>query len=129
MRPVRRADLDHVIDIDATVTGLEKRHYWQRVYRRYSYGPLLELFVLDMRSYRGPNSANLQTTAGAQTAFLGDEQLDWLKQGLEDSQAVWKVIAADMPLGLNVGDGTTPQELPQWEAVANGEPGSPKGSG
>src|SRR5262245_15776043 len=27
----------------------------QRVYRRYSYGPLLELFVLDMRSYRGPN--------------------------------------------------------------------------
>ena len=34
----------------------------QRVYRRYSYGPLLEVFVLDMRSYRGPNSANLQTT-------------------------------------------------------------------
>ena len=29
----------------------------QRVYRRYGYGPLLELFVLDMRSYRGPNSA------------------------------------------------------------------------
>ncbi len=26
----------------------------QRVYRSYSYGPLLELFVLDMRSYRGP---------------------------------------------------------------------------
>lgn len=35
MRPVRRADLDHVIAIDATVTGLEKRAYWQRVYRRY----------------------------------------------------------------------------------------------
>ena len=34
----------------------------QRVYRRYSYGPLLELFVIDMRSYRGPNSANLQPT-------------------------------------------------------------------
>jgi alkaline phosphatase D len=48
----------------------------QRVYRRYSYGPLLELFVLDMRSYRGPNSANLQTTPSSQTAFLGREQLD-----------------------------------------------------
>ena len=35
VRPVRRADLDHVIEIDATVTGLEKRAYWQRVYRRY----------------------------------------------------------------------------------------------
>ena len=34
----------------------------ERVYRRFSYGPLLELFVLDMRSYRGPNTANLQPT-------------------------------------------------------------------
>ncbi len=35
VRPVRRADLEHVIAIDATVTGLEKRAYWQRVFRRY----------------------------------------------------------------------------------------------
>lgn len=35
VRPVRRGDLDQVIAIDATVTGLEKRNYWQRVYRRY----------------------------------------------------------------------------------------------
>ena len=99
----------------------------QRVYRRYSYGPLLELFVLDMRSYRGPNSANLQTTPSNQTAFLGRQQLDWLKAGLDESRAVWKVVAADMPLGLNVGDGTTPEGLARWEAVANGESGSPKG--
>ena len=99
----------------------------QRVYRRYSYGPLLELFVLDMRSYRGPNSANLQTTPSNQTAFLGREQLDWLKAGLKNSRAVWKVIAADMPLGLNVGDGSTAEGLPRWEAVANGEPGAAKG--
>jgi alkaline phosphatase D len=99
----------------------------QRVYRRYSYRPLLELFVLDMRSYRGPNSANLQTTPSNQTAFLGREQLDWLKAGLKNSRAVWKVIAADMPLGLNVGDGSTAEGFPRWEAVANGEPGSAKG--
>jgi alkaline phosphatase D len=99
----------------------------QRVYRRYSYGPLLELFVLDMRSYRGPNSANLQAAPSNQTAFLGREQLNWLKAGLDDSRAVWKVIAADMPLGLNVGDGSTPEGLPKWEAVANGESGAPKG--
>jgi alkaline phosphatase D len=99
----------------------------QRVYRRYSYGPLLELFVLDMRSYRGPNSANQQTEPSPQTAFLGREQLDWLKSGLDQSRAVWKVVAADMPLGLNVGDGTTPEGLPRWEAVANAENGSAKG--
>ena len=35
IRPVRRGDLDRVIAIDATVTGLEKRKYWASVYRRY----------------------------------------------------------------------------------------------
>jgi ribosomal protein S18 acetylase RimI-like enzyme len=35
VRAVRRQDLDAVIAIDATVTGLEKRAYWQGVYRRY----------------------------------------------------------------------------------------------
>jgi ribosomal protein S18 acetylase RimI-like enzyme len=35
IRPVRRADMDAVIDIDATVTGLEKRDYWLSLYRRY----------------------------------------------------------------------------------------------
>jgi ribosomal protein S18 acetylase RimI-like enzyme len=38
VRPVRRADLDQVIDIDATVTGLEKRKYWASVFRRYGSG-------------------------------------------------------------------------------------------
>jgi alkaline phosphatase D len=99
----------------------------QRVYRSYSYGPLLEVFVLDMRSYRGPNSANLQAQQSAATAFLGEEQLDWLKASLKKSRAVWKVVAADMPLGLNVGDGVTSTGQPQWEAVANGEPGGAKG--
>src|SRR5262245_42090919 len=99
----------------------------QRVYRKYSYGPLLELFVLDMRSYRGPNTANLQTAPSNQTVFLGREQLDWLKQGLDESRAVWKVIAADMPRGLHGGDGTTAEGLARWEAVANGESGAPKG--
>lgn len=42
VRPVRRADLDQVIDIDATVTGLEKRKYWASVYRRYGSGPQAE---------------------------------------------------------------------------------------
>jgi alkaline phosphatase D len=99
----------------------------QRVYRRYSYGPLLDLFVIDMRSYRGPNTNNLQTMPNEETVFLGREQLDWLKAGLENSRAIWKVVAADMPLGLNVGDGTLPNGQARWEAVANGEPGGPKG--
>jgi len=38
VRPVRRADLDQVIALDATVTGLEKQSYWRSVYRRYGAG-------------------------------------------------------------------------------------------
>ena len=38
VRSVRRGDLDQVIAIDASVTGLEKRQYWQRVYKRYGLG-------------------------------------------------------------------------------------------
>jgi alkaline phosphatase D len=99
----------------------------QRVYRRFNYGPLLEVFVLDMRSYRGPNTDNLQSAAGPETAFLGRAQLDWLKRGLADSRAVWKVIAADMPIGLNIGDGALANGTPRWEAIANNHPGVPLG--
>ena len=35
VRPVRRGDLDQVINLDASVTGLEKRKYWLSIYRRY----------------------------------------------------------------------------------------------
>ena len=35
VRAVRQADLPDVIALDATVTGLHKADYWQRVYRRY----------------------------------------------------------------------------------------------
>ncbi|HOW46341.1 MAG TPA: GNAT family N-acetyltransferase [Rubrivivax sp.] len=38
VRAVRRADLPEVIALDATVTGLHKADYWQRVYRRYGVG-------------------------------------------------------------------------------------------
>ena len=99
----------------------------QRVYRRFGYGPLLDVFVIDMRSYRGPNTANLQTSPDADTAFLGREQLEWLKSGLQRSRAVWKVVASDLPLGINVDDGKLPNGQARWEAVANGEPGAPKG--
>jgi alkaline phosphatase D len=93
----------------------------ERVYRHIPYGPLLDVFVLDMRSYRGPNTYNRQTEPGPDTAFLGAEQVEWLKRSLRASKAVWKVIAADMPLGLNVGDGTDAEGRPRWENSANGD--------
>lgn len=93
----------------------------ERVYRHIPYGSQLDVFVLDMRSYRGPNTYNRQTEQGPDTAFLGTEQIEWLKRKLRESRAVWKVIAADMPLGLNVGDGTDAQGRPRWENSSNGD--------
>ncbi len=71
-----------------------------RVYRKMSYGPLLDVFMLDMRSYRGPNAENLEETYGPAAYFLGPRQVAWLKQALMNSKATWKVIAADMPISL-----------------------------
>jgi alkaline phosphatase D len=93
----------------------------ERVYRQISYGPLLDVFVLDMRSYRGPNTYNRQDSAGPETAFLGATQLAWLKSALQRSKATWKVVSADMPIGLMVGDGKDAEGRDKFEAVANGD--------
>ena len=90
------------------------------IYRRISYGPLVEVFVLDMRSYRGPNTWNRQVQESAETAFLGRQQSEWLMTGLAESGAVWKVVASDMPIGLLVGDGKDTQGRDRFEAIANG---------
>jgi alkaline phosphatase D len=89
-----------------------------RVYRRIAYGRSLELFVVDMRTYRAPNSPGRQPAPGPDTALLGERQLAWLRQSLADSRATWKVVCADMPLSLVVPDGAT-----DIEAIAQGDDG------
>ena len=69
-----------------------------RVYRKISYGPLLDVFLIDMRSYR--DSTWNKRDDNSDTFILGREQLAWLKRELLASNATWKVIAADLPIGL-----------------------------
>jgi alkaline phosphatase D len=96
-----------------------------RVYRKISYGPLLDVFMLDMRSYRGPNGENQQEVYGPETYFLGPQQVAWLKRELVASRATWKVFANDMPLALiRVYD---PDRNWGYEAIAQGDDGSPLG--
>ena len=70
-----------------------------RIYRKIAYGPLLDVFMLDMRSYRGPNG-NKDRSYTEAAHFLGPAQVAWLKRELAASRATWKVIAADLPLGI-----------------------------
>ncbi|WP_040161891.1 alkaline phosphatase D family protein [Mobilicoccus massiliensis] len=74
-----------------------------RIYRKISRGRHLDVFCLDMRTHRGDNPTAATTNP---VAILGEEQVRWLLRELETSTATWKVIAADMPLGLIVPDGT-----------------------
>jgi alkaline phosphatase D len=87
----------------------------ERIYRAYNYGPLVDVIMLDERSYRGRNTPNNQTTQNDDTKFFGSAQINWIKQRLANSKAVWKVIASDMPIGIIVKDGRT-----DYEAFANG---------
>ena len=96
-----------------------------RVYRKIAYGPLLDVFMLDMRSYRGPNGEDLQESYGPDAYFLGPTQVAWLKRELTASTATWKVIAADMPISLIVVYDVDKK----WgvEAIAQGDNGPPRG--
>ncbi len=91
-----------------------------RVYRVIHYGPHLDLFVLDMRTHKDPNTTDREPARDG--GVLGRRQTRWLLDELGRSRATWKVIAADLPLGLVVPDGTTAQE-----GVAQGDAGRPLG--
>ena len=98
-----------------------------RLYRKISYGPELDVFVLDMRSYKdpNPNAWSIDSPEGV----LGARQTRWLIDGLKSSQARWKVVANDLPISIVVPDKSTdPTNGPKsMEAVAQGDPGAPLG--
>ena len=56
-----------------------------RVYRKLSYGPLLDVVMLDTRSYRGPNAENMEESYGPSAYFFGPAQVAWLKRQLKTS--------------------------------------------
>ena len=90
-----------------------------RIYRKINRGPQLDVFCLDMRTHKDPNTPGLETQ---RTSILGQEQVDWLIREVSGSEATWKVISADLPLGLVVPDGPVNQE-----SLSNRDPGQPLG--
>ena len=101
------------------------------LYRRFDFGDLLRLNVLDTRQHRtdqpggfpsdfGPVAAGTQNTAGTLT---GDAQEGWLRDGLAGSPARWNVIAQQVMMSQirfpNFFDPTHPlppiANLDQWD--------------
>jgi phosphodiesterase/alkaline phosphatase D-like protein len=74
----------------------------RRLWRSQRWGETVEVFVLDVRSER-------DRAAGQ---YISPEQLAWLKEGLSNSECVWKVVATtvpitDWPLAWNIADAQT----------------------
>ena len=90
-----------------------------RIYRKVSRGAHLDVFCLDMRTNKDPNTPGLEDH---RTSLLGQEQVDWLVREVSASTATWKVISADLPLGLVVPDGPVNEE-----SLSNRDPGVPLG--
>ncbi len=95
-----------------------------RIYKNFKIGNLLEVFMLDGRQYRDKDLCqkadtdiqvspiNFDCTRKAKEkgrTYLGQVQKDWLINGLEESNATWKLI----------GNNTAMLELSLWDNLFN----------
>ena len=62
-------------------------------YRTFKWGKTLELFVIDCRAERVPD-----TRSDSDPVYMSRKQMDWFKQALLDSTAHFKVVANSVPI-------------------------------
>ncbi|MBU8918998.1 alkaline phosphatase D family protein [Bacillus sp. FJAT-29953] len=92
-----------------TPTGLSAfKDYWpisgerseaDKLYHKYSWGNTMDMIILNNRGYRSPNSE----ADGQDKTMLGEEQLQWLKQQLLESDAKVKLVATSVPISIPTG--------------------------
>ena len=73
-----------------------------RLYRKFRWGALLEVFILDTRQYRSADA----TPDGPGKTMLGAAQRRWLIDSVSSSTAVWKVVVTSVPLSVPTGGRT-----------------------
>jgi alkaline phosphatase D len=110
--PVRRASLPGVAGVTA--------------YRRATIGNLLDLHLLDTRSFRSDQPCEdgfkpvCAGVADARAAVLGEAQEQWLTANLQQKRARWNAIAQQvmvMPLDRRTGDEPAPiRNMDSWAA-------------
>ena len=75
----------------------------EQIWRKFSYGQTVEVFVLDCRGERKPS----------QNIYLSQAQMAWLKAGLSASTAQWKLIVNSVPI-TRMPD-LYPSDADRWE--------------
>ncbi|MDM4719358.1 alkaline phosphatase D family protein [Micromonospora sp. WMMA1363] len=78
------------------------------IYRRLRFGRLVDLSMLDLRTYRSKPTRGTGVDDPNRT-ITGDDQMAWLKSGLAASAARWKLVGSSVMISrLDVG------ALPAW---------------
>lgn len=80
------------------------------LYRRFTFGELAEFNVLDTRQYRDDQASSSEEAMEPDRTILGDEQEDWLVDGLTDSSSHWNVLANQVPFAATDED-SDPDEM------------------
>jgi len=88
----RRGDSPYAVGCSKVAENAHGRHIL--------YGPDLDVLVPDTRAFRAAKGSSDQHRRRSATSWLGDIQMQWLKDRLRCATATWKVVAVDMPLGL-----------------------------
>jgi len=90
-----------------------------QLFRRATFGDLVEFNVLDTRQYRSRQVPESQAADPSRT-MLGDEQERWLLDGLDRSDARWNVLGNQVPfrplsVGLRDGEVVEKYLSDKWE--------------
>ncbi len=118
-----------------------------RIYRRFDFGTLLRLNVLDTRQYRTDQPGGLPSDLGPQVlgdtnttgTLTGPEQEQWLLHGLRHSPGQWNVLGQQVMMAptrfaqpppasivnLDQWDGYTPQRRRLLAAIADSGASNP----
>lgn len=89
-----------------------------RVWRRLSYGDLVDLILLDTRLWGRDETSDVTAAAPPPLdpgrTILGDDQADWMEEQIRSSSAQWKLVCQQVMLGnLNLSADVI-ANLDQW---------------
>jgi len=62
---------------------------FQKIYRKLSYGNLVDILILDVALWRG-----IDSLTASEDSYLGNEQFNWFSNEIKNSTAKWKIIGS-----------------------------------
>ncbi len=89
----------------------------ERIYRKFSYGDLVDLYMLDTR-LEGREEQNGTLDTSSNRTILGQQQFDWLVNGLKNSTAQWNLIGQQVvmaPVNTNITGAPNYPNGDQWD--------------